>query len=97
VNFTALARDVGVSFRYLLAVLTGQRNCTLNLLQRTAHALGITLIELLTRMEKAYHLRLEAAENKLDKTELRQLRSKRRALSTRTQGSRTWTQNKNKR
>ncbi len=82
-NITALAADVGVSFRYLLAVLCGQRNCTLALLQHTARALGITLTELITRMEKAYQLRCQAIDAKPDKSEVRRMRSERRALSAR--------------
>src|ERR1700741_3804236 len=61
INVTLLASDMGVSFRYLLAVLCGQRNCTLALLQRTSIALGIELTDLITRMERAYKLRLEEA------------------------------------
>jgi hypothetical protein len=52
---------MGVSFRYLLAVLCGQRNCTLALLQQAAATLGIELTALITRMERAYKLRLAAA------------------------------------
>ncbi len=81
-NVTLLAQDLHVSFRYLLAVLCGQRNCTLALLQQTAQALGLPLPELITRMERAYHLRLEAAANPPDPIERRRQRSERRALST---------------
>ena len=77
INVTRLAQDVGVSFRYLLAVLGGQRNCTLALLQATALALGISLPDLLTRMERAYKLR--AAQQAPDKAEQRRLRSEKRA------------------
>lgn len=79
VNITRLAADIGVSFRYLLAVLGGQRNCTLALLQATAQALGIPLTELILRMEKAYELRVAAAEAAPGKAEKRRLRSERRA------------------
>jgi transcriptional regulator with XRE-family HTH domain len=53
-NITQLAGDIGVSLRYLLGVMCGQRNCTLALLQQVARALGITLSELTNRMECAY-------------------------------------------
>lgn len=82
VNVTLLANDLKISFRYLLAVLCGQRNCTLALLQQTAQALGLPLPELITRMERAYQLRLQAAANPPDKAERRRQRSERRALST---------------
>ena len=82
VNITALAADIHVSFRYLLAVLCGQRNCTLALLQATAQALGITLTALIERMEAAYRLRCLAAANPPDPGEKRRLRSQRRAMST---------------
>lgn len=84
-NITLLAHDLGISFRYLLAVLCGQRNCTLALLQQTAQALGLPLPEVITRMERAYHLRLEAAVSPPDRleqqAERRRLRSERRALA----------------
>lgn len=82
VNVTLLAQDLHISFRYLLAVLCGQRNCTLALLQQTAQALGLPLPELITRMERAYHLRIQAAANPPDPAERRRQRSERRALST---------------
>jgi transcriptional regulator with XRE-family HTH domain len=87
-NISLLATDVGVSFHYLLAVLRGERNCTLALLQRTALALGIELTELITRMEKSYRLNLEAAakgpsaKDELKKQQ-RQRREQRRVLSLR--------------
>jgi hypothetical protein len=82
VNITALAADIRVSFRYLLAVLCGQRNCTLALLQQTAQALGISLVELIERMETAYRLRCLASAHPPDKGERRRLRSEARAMST---------------
>lgn len=81
VNVTLLAADMGCSFRYLLAVLWGQRNCTLSLLQRVAKTLGIELTEVVTRMEKAHRLRMEAAAHPPDKSEKRRERSVRRAIS----------------
>jgi len=75
---TLLAGEVGVSFRYLLGVLQGQRNCTLALLQRTAQALGVSLVELITRIERAYHLRAAAVPK--SKSEIRRHQSERRAL-----------------
>ncbi len=72
---------MGVSFRYLLAVLCGQRNCTLALLQQAAQALGLELTALIDRMERAYKLRLLAAANPPDVEERRRQRSERRALS----------------
>ncbi len=80
VNVSRLATDTGISFRYLLAVLCGQRNCTLALLQTISQSLGITLTDLITRMERAYKLRLEAAANPIDKSERRRERSERRAI-----------------
>lgn len=76
---TLLADEIGVSFRYLLGVLQGQRNCTLALLQRTAQALGISLIDLITRMEHAYYLRAAAVPR--NKSEIRRNQTKRRALN----------------
>lgn len=80
VSIKHLAIDTGISFRYLLAVLCGQRNCTLALLQTISQALGITLPELITRMERAYELRMAAALNPIDKNERRRERSERRAI-----------------
>lgn len=82
-NITLLAGDIQVSFRYLLAVLTGQRNCTLALLQQVAAALGITLTALITRMESAYELRCKATATRVDITERRRRRSGQRAMSSR--------------
>lgn len=79
VNITLLASDMGVSFRYLLAVLCGQRNCTLSLLQQAAHHLGVELSVLVERIEKAYRLKLIAAASSPDKAERRRVRSERRA------------------
>ena len=79
-NVTQLAGDIGVSLRYLLGVLCGQRNCTLALLQRVARALGITPSELLMRMEHAFKLRSTALELAPDKAAQRRVRSERRAL-----------------
>ena len=78
VNVTRLASEIGVSFRYLLAVLCGQRNCTLALLQRTAQALGISLVALIDRMEHAYYLRLAVVPK--SKSELRRKQSERRSI-----------------
>jgi transcriptional regulator with XRE-family HTH domain len=78
VNVTQLAGDIGVSFRYLLGVLSGRRNCTLNLLRQTAQALGISLTVLIERIELACALRAGLAP--VDKTERRRERSKRRVL-----------------
>lgn len=72
---------MGVSFRFLLAVLCGQRNCTLSLLQRTAHALGIRAAVLIDKIEAAYKLKLIATANQPDKAEVRRIRSERRAIS----------------
>lgn len=80
-NVTLLASDLGISFRYLLAVLSGQRNCTLALLQQAAQALALPLPDLITRMERAYHLRQIAVANPPDRVEQRRQRSERRALS----------------
>ncbi len=80
VNITLLASDLGISFRYLLAVLCGQRNCTLALLQQASQALGITLPDLIVRMERAYNLRALAAANPRDQGEVRRQRSERRAI-----------------
>src|SRR4051812_13472772 len=80
VNISHLATDTDISFRYLLAVLCGQRNCTLALLQTISQALGITLTELITRMERAYELRQVAAANPIDKGERRRERAERRAI-----------------
>lgn len=81
VNISLLARDMGVSYRYLLAVLCGQRNCTLALLQKTAQALGIELTTLIDRMERAYNLRCLEAEKVIPKTERRKARATRRAVA----------------
>ncbi len=81
INVTLLASDLGISFRYLLGVLCGQRNCTLALLQQTAQALGSPLPDLLIRMERAYNLRQLAAAHPRDKGEVRRQRSVRRAIS----------------
>lgn len=78
-NVTLLADEIGVSFRYLLGVLQGQRNCTLALLQRVAQALGISLNDLINRMEHAYHLRATAVPR--NKNEIRRNQTKRRALT----------------
>lgn len=86
VNITLLASDMGVSFRYLLAVLCGQRNCTLALLQRAARFLGVELTTLIDRMERAYKLRLVAHANTPDKGEQRRIRSERRALQSQDMG-----------
>jgi hypothetical protein len=59
-NVTQLAFDVDISFRYLLGVLTGQRNCTLALLAHVAHALGQDLATLVTRIQTAHRLRTAA-------------------------------------
>lgn len=83
VNITLLACDMGVSFRYLLAVLCGQRNCTLSLLQKTAHALGIRVSVLVDRIEAAYKLKLIETANMPDKATVRRIRSERRAISLR--------------
>ena len=77
-NVTVLADEIGVSFRYLLGVLQGQRNCTLALLQRTAQVLGISLIDLITRIESAYHLRRQIVPK--NKNDLRRHQTERRAL-----------------
>jgi hypothetical protein len=82
VNITLLASDMGVSFRYLLAVLCGQRNCTLSLLQQTARTLGLELSVLISRMEKAYNMRLAAAAIAPEKGERRRVRSERRAIQS---------------
>lgn len=84
-NVTKLAGDIGISLRYLLGVLCGQRNCTLALLQSVARALGITLSELTTRMERAYYLRATATELAPDKAAQRRVRSERRALTQQAQ------------
>lgn len=79
VNITSLAADMGVSFRYLLGVLSGQRNCTLALLQRAALMLGMELPILVARMEKAHQMRITAAASTPDKVERRWVRNDRRA------------------
>jgi transcriptional regulator with XRE-family HTH domain len=83
VNVTLLAHDLSISFRYLLAVLTGQRNCTLSLLQQVARALGITLTELINRMEAAYYARAQAQASKVSPEERRRVRNEHRALASR--------------
>jgi transcriptional regulator with XRE-family HTH domain len=55
-NITRLAEDLGISFRYLLAVLKGQKNCSLSLLQSVANALGVELETLITRIRRAYQV-----------------------------------------
>lgn len=79
-NITLLADDMRVSYRYLLGVLTGQRNSTLVVLQNAANYLQMPLPRLIERMERA--CRLKAMEIALapDKMERRRLRSVRRAI-----------------
>jgi len=51
VNVALLAEDIGVSYRYVLAVLKGQRNCTFGLLKKIARALGVETGHLVHRIE----------------------------------------------
>jgi transcriptional regulator with XRE-family HTH domain len=78
INITLLASDLGISFRHLLAVLRGQRNCTLALLQKVAQALGITLTELIQRMENSYRLNADAPAAQLTPAQRREQRRQRR-------------------
>jgi transcriptional regulator with XRE-family HTH domain len=78
VNITLLAGDLGISFRHLLAVLRGQRNCTLSLLQKVAQALNIALPELITRMERSYRLNAESPAAQLTPAQRREQRRQRR-------------------
>jgi transcriptional regulator with XRE-family HTH domain len=78
VNITLLASDLGVSFRHLLAVLRGQRNCTLSLLQKVAQALNITLTELIQKMENSYRLNADAPAAQLTPAQRREQRRQRR-------------------
>lgn len=87
INVTLLAADLGISFRYLLAVLRGERNCTLALLQQTSQAIGIPITELLTRMERAYHLRQQALSNPIDKAERRRERNVRTIIQRYEEGN----------
>jgi hypothetical protein len=41
VNVALLADDIGVSYRYVLAVLKDERNCTFSLLKKIASAFGV--------------------------------------------------------
>jgi transcriptional regulator with XRE-family HTH domain len=79
-NITTLALDMGVSYRYLLGVLTGQRNTTLAMLQSAANCLGIGLPALVARMEQACRLKLLEAANSPGKAERRRIRNERRAI-----------------
>ena len=51
INVTHLAADAGVSLRYLLGVLKGQRNCTFRLLQELARLLRWPTAVLVDRIE----------------------------------------------
>lgn len=53
VNVHKLAKDVGVTEQHLRSALTGRKNCTISLLQKTANALNLTLPILIERIEKA--------------------------------------------
>jgi plasmid maintenance system antidote protein VapI len=57
ISVTLLAEEVGVTFRYLIEILQGRRrNCTLQILDRTATALGMTVPNLMRRIERAHEL-----------------------------------------
>lgn len=79
-NITLLADDMGVSYRYLLGVLTGRRNSTLAVLQAAANCLRITLPRLIERMEIACRAKTLEIAFAPDKAERRRARSERRAL-----------------
>jgi len=82
-NITALAYDMGVSYRFLLGVLTGQRNSTLAMLQHAARCLRVTLPSLVEQMEYACRLKLLEAATAPSKAERRRLRSEQRAIRSR--------------
>lgn len=80
VNITRLASDMGISYRFLLGVLTGQRNSTLSLLQRAAQFLDMPVTQLIERMDRAARLKAIEAEQAPDKAERRRQRNEQRAL-----------------
>ena len=81
-NVTALAQDMGVSYRYLLGVLVGSRNTTLSLLQNAAGHLGMPVSALVERLEQAQRAKLLEAASSPGKVERRRERSERRAIQS---------------